>query len=800
MKFQYDTQHLEESLIDNNVIVLGEYGLGKTTYVRIFLGNISKKKIIIKTSSDYAYTFEPFRSALINHDNLNYEKNYDSLEFREQLLKHYIQLLKEGDYLFLVNNYRNLTSIQKEFLFDILSLSQIEYKHLYNRFLIEFDGTETQLSSDKLFEFPWMFISFNNYNTEEIKMIFYEQFNNRIAISSQDLDRIINVTRGNLVFLLKIINFLKAKKVITKDTIASWKCLKLSEDCLIDIVEPYCRDKYNELNNDYQNVLDRSVAIGQEFDIDHLRIADKQIIMPDEKLKYIRDNTSLIKDEFDKKYKFFDYETYKAIFNLVKQEKQIATYKNLSDHYKEIYKLICDKLYISEEQTVIFRIEICDNIIKYLSHIPGYDDSLLSICIRQIENLTIIYDYHRIVDLSEFALSYIPKTITHETLLLKKYLNNTLISALENIASYSNALNKINRILKEEILSEEERFYYEYRKGVNMYAIGQSQQAYDLLLDLYNVTKNNTKYAIKYRILLISMLSSIAEYLALYEDCRNFFLDALNLCENYYIEQQYNLYSMVTMTQCDIKFARPRMFEALNYFEKNKNKKMIARTLHNIATDALYEASNHIQTELLFKESSSHDFFWQEAEEISVKSFRIFNDFGSKDIIYPYNTYAIIQFIFRENTKIAIEFVEKGLAYSQDHFSKATFLMSLYHLYKVDNNHDRAESCLEQFNSVTDNEDISFFRVYRAITNGLHSLYKKDYLASIEYFQECFKVEKIENKHLMFSAKMLKQIATEYPEYIVHESVEKSCCIKSFPLMNDFLKKRVFFGTLRFWE
>jgi hypothetical protein len=800
MKFQYDILHLEEFLIHDNVIVLGEYGLGKTTYIRTFLSNTTKKKIIIKTSTDYAYTFEPFRSALITYDNLNYEKNYDSLEFREWLLRHYIQLLKEGDHLFLVNNYRNLTSIQKEFLFDLLSLSQIEYKHLCNRFLIEFDGTETQLNDDKLFEFSWMFIPFNNYNIEEIKTIFYEQFNKQIIISTQNLDKIVSVARGNIVFLLKIINFLKARKTIIKENSGSWKCNNLAENSLIDIVEPYCRDKYNELNIDYQNVLDRSVAIGQEFDIDHLQIADRQITMPNEKLNYIRDNTNLIKDELNKKYKFFDYETYKAISKLVKQEKQIATYKNLSEHYKEVYKLVCEKVSISGKQTAIFRIEICDNIIKYLCRIPGYDDSLLSVCIRQIENLIVIYDYNRIADLSKFALSYMPKAITPKTLLLRKYLNNTLISALEKIASYSSALDKINQTLKEEVLSEEERFYYEYRKGVNMYAIGQSQQAYDLLLNLYSTTKNNSKYSIKLKVLLISMLSSLAEYLSLYDDCKRFFQDALDLCKNYYPEQLYTLYSMATMVQYDIKFARPLMIEALNYFKKNKNKKMTARTLHNLATDALYEALNIIPAELSFKELTTHEIFWQEAEEVAVESFETFNNFGSKDIIYPYNTYAIIQFIFKKDVKTAIIFAEKGLSYSQDHFSKITFLMLLYHLYKTDDNQEKAASYLEQFNVVAQKEDNSFFHVYNAVTNGLHFLQKKSYVESIEYFQKCFEIKNIENKHLMFSAKMLKLIATEYPEYIAPESVEEACRIKSFPLMDEFFKRQVFLGTLRFWE
>lgn len=750
----------------NILIIKGDSGLGKTTLIEHVLNELSVKNVL-------RIVHEPLSSPLLaiykglasvgngiainefSMENKNsmdismpylFNSNKNDLNFKENLMYNLIETCKQSESLIIsIEDLQNFSDETILFIFDFMEyiFFRSPYKVI---FIVEInsqnsDGINSYNNIIELFsKFTKYTIPMNvdSWTHSELYELFYGITEKDIIISESTLNFILSSSFGSPSKLKSIVEYLKHCHIIYNEN-NQLICKEFENELLLQQVGKYILERYEKMDPLLKNILKHSSIIGYEFD-SSLLARPFQYEKTEKNLQTIEEVYNLIIKKIDTKYTFDTQESYLSIKNIVNENEAKSWNKILGEYFFE------HSNYYFAENNIIKQTNCLIKSAFYYEQ-AGLKENVISIYKRLISLLMAIMDY-------ESAIEVIDKTFNLSKLLNISYKKNWHLYFLKaecyrNMFRFEQAAKLYEKFLKNLSIDRNERMRVKCLYAISLYNSGEVIKPYEILCNIKNeisqkITKDNVSVYVK----TLSYISSIEETLLEEKYIEHFHL-ALEYAKKYKIHDEYYELLRKSLIVHKGKNGIALTMEAKEYFEKINNKKELAMSLHNLATEML-----------LYEDI-------EESINLLNKSFAIFDSFANKGVHYVLNSLGCC-YCLKGDFESAIRYFSQADSDKYEIFSRIGIRINLSTAYRKLSQFSKSSDLLNEVKLLFTEEDAEYYAITKPhliICEALLAYDMKDlekaYNLFLKYIEEYKFNQTISHHRLILSVKNLKNICLE---------------------------------------
>lgn len=766
----HEKQLEQFSQANNNSLtfIVGDKGLGKSYFIHNYYKD--KKNILyIKDQRFKSYFLEPIITAISQFDD-DFKIKHDQLNIRNTIRKILLDICRQKSIVICFESFNSYSEDLAEFCVSFLQ-AYLDCNNNNTFILIEIDSDINNLEDiwiQKLYALTinTNFIKFRKKTEDELFDIISSKFNNEIHMGEKERKYIIKSSFGNIMHLFIIINFLKMEGYIHFDGI-KWICDQLPNGILNQSIEEYIKQRYNRLNNDLKILLQKSSLLGPEFYSNQLQ-KSFNLVRVDEELSRIEKLSSLIQknDNYNKnKYLFETEEVCNNIQNLIPENEKKIWNNMLAEYYEMQYR--------KHGQNMIKSLENCCRLAFYYINSNNTERAII-FYFRAVRYSIYLLDYKGALELisSLLEIPNICNTYEHiyfEALKLQAYCQHQL-------GKYKVSTELYSKLLNNKSFEKLEKMEISYFYADSLYFIGKVSKAQNILLTLKEELKFNHNNKLLFRVL--SELATTYGFFREYGLAREYFSYSVNQCRSTGVEDDYFVQLRKSSMFWELKLTFPLMEQAAEYFERKNNIQELAKTYHNLGTDALY----------LGNSKTAIDYLNQAIKE--------FQKYGSDEIHYTYDCIGVYYAAYEKNFEKAIEYFKKAIFFQPVLFSTMVLYLNMSSCYKALQNNESAKECLEKAMHIQKElgNEVPSYLLYLLINQGLYAKLDGRLEESEQYFRESLKY-KLTNNQLYLVGKNLSEVSQN-----LDKDTLKYISLEPEPLYERFYENDICLSTLRFWE
>ena len=772
-----------QTIFDNNlspqvVIVYGEKGLGKRSCIAEALSHVSGRFIFcISPCYENHYQYASIVQSLkLDVDEIHAQSD---LDFGSYIRYKMLSVCTKDPSIIYVEHFHEFDELSRALLYEVTLSIIARYLDHNICMIIEFDTDTADSVIESFYELmpnQTEFIRFERLSEENIKNCFFHYCGD-LEISEENLNYIVRSSSGNILYLTVIINYLRGAGYISisNDRLI---CSRLPSGALSDVLRKYLLLRYERLNPILKELLSKSSMIGNIFRADLLE-RPFQIINADEKLANIEKISSLIARCTDQTYIFETDDVYNLIRNSIPEKQQREWHSILAHYFQEMLRREEKrKLPLTIEKRVSYIYPIAkhfqyamkyqDALAYYLKLLPDY----VALCDYN-KGLEIVHDIQYILQSPEFDADSFDD--------ISLVVQRAEADCYRGIGNYTTAYELYKDILtyidfgvysKTLIEINCDMAYCQYMTG----KVNDAQRALQSICNSFNLSENHREDYIRIISLLASMCDSTSDFLTQ----KQYYIEALTYYRESHCEAEYyRLLKMASMVFDEV-LALDMEKAAEKYFRENHSIRMLAETLHNIATDELY----------LLQEQ---DILLHLNESISL-----FDSFGSKAVHYPLNTKGIVQMVVCHNYHEAVSTFHAALQMSTEPYSEITIRTNIVHSLIQLDRLDEAYQQLQLVDSLIEKESaeaVAVYDTFHFLNWAFYYFHQKDYQACETCLIKLKKLPNIEPRHT-FIVKSLGYMLKK----VQGQRTRNTAGIPPYPIYRKCAEDGMFFATLRFYE
>lgn len=760
------------------VVVYGERGIGKRSCISKILSEFGDRAI---------YHIQPFYENSYKYDGIIRSLNLDAnalrsqndLDFETDIRRKIISICTKSSSIFYVEHFHEFDEESRTFLFELASTLIARYHYVDVCVVIEFDSDSAPNLIEPFYELPSTrtdFIQFSRLSAEEMKKSFYNCCGS-INISEENLDYILRSSLGNIMYLNIIINYLQGAGYICK-TEEGLTCTCLPDGVLADVLRKYLLQRYERLDEVLKELLSKSSIVGSIFNANLLEIPF-QIIDAAEKLKNIEKISNLIEHRTDQTYIFETNDVYRLIQNTISVEQQREWHSILAHYFQKILNRESKR---KNALTVERAISLIYPIAKHFYYAADYQ-AALPYFFQLVSQYSKLCDYTNEMKAVK-DIQFILERIELDESELDTMETNVLIAEADcrkGVGQYAEAYELYDKVLSyvDDTAYSQLLIDITYDKAYCLYMAGRVMEAREILLFVcgqFNLQHEHQEDYIR----IISLLASICDSTNDPMTQKRLYIEALTYYkENYCKTRYYELLRMASMVFDEV-IAFDMEKEAEKYFRSSHSIRMLAETLHNLATTELY----------LMK-----------TEEILLhldECISLFDSFGSKAVHYPLNTKGIVHAVVKQDYGLAIDVFDSALSVSTEPYSEIAIRTNLVQCFIQLGQFDEALKQIQMVDDLIDQEPCGIVPVYdtfRILNRAVYHFHLNEYKKSEEYLKQLNKQKNIEDRH-KFIVKFL-QYKLKKAQGMKARNTAGSA---PYPIYQNWMEKGLFFATLRFFE
>ena len=770
--------HSQESKL---VFLKGDKGLGKTEVIEKFLAG---KTNVVNLSAYYSGEpyLQPVLAALNNYmDEANISSDKyagHGLTYAESITKKFIELCTAQSIIICI---QYLVQYPVELLDYIIKLcsSIFHAENIQKVFIILKLDIDDELYYDKLpliqelygLTINEEFINFEKFTYDEIRKELLSRCGSNLIIDQNDLDYIISSASGNIRLLQIIINYLKQNDLLYS-TPGGIKCNKLESGALSDVLERYIELRYKRLSDILKTTLQKSWMFGMEFSSTHLT-STFQLLQADEYLSKIEKLSNLVKHEdlSKDKYSFENDEVYLFIKNKTSAEDIANWAKILANYYISVYEDMVEKNAGNIGEYAFksaYYLEMCNDYIRSVQYYISAANKFFSIMNYQqaeiiIKRIKILYKIQRPSEILCLRID-IMEAECYEYLGLYKKALDCYLDCVENY--------KTNSLFDKQ--------YYIYKISLCTYYTSDVNKALKITEDLYKEIKKEERDD-KLVYYVSSLLATLYHELGMIEASLSKFNEIMLECKDKGYEEEYYYHLRKSDCCLDMKFTVPLLKEAVNYFEKAKDYKEYAKSVHNLGTDYIYTGET------------------EKAITAIQKAIHAFQSFGSIEVLYPLNTMGVYLASYEHDYENALFYFRKAFYQEMNAYKKMSILLNQAMCYlKL----DMFDECLELIKNCEElperklNINIAHYSRTIYLAKAFCYYTQGEFKKSKQEFEKCFSICLKDDQLYVasvFICKISKLLHTEIPK-----GIEKNIHINHSNLAD--VESDMLLHTLRFVE
>lgn len=765
-------------LFPHVVIIYGERGLGKRTCISNFLSEVEDKSIYhIRPFYENRYKYDAIIQSL-NLDMIALQPQND-LDFESEIKRKVLSICMKKPSIVYVEHFHEFDDDSRKLLFDLASTLISRYAKADICFIIEFDSDPSPDLVEPFYELtPGQtdLIQFKRLSAEVMKDCFYSYCGN-IKISEENLNYILRSSLGNIMYLNIIINYLQGAGYIhTVD--GQLTCSSLPGGALSDVLRKYLLQRYERLDEILKELLSKSSIVGSIFNADLLEMPF-QIIGASEKLENIERISNLIERYTDKTYIFETDDVRSLIQNTISLEQQKEWHSILAHYFQRILNRERKRKHTLTTEKAI---SLLYPIAKHFNYAADYQ-AALPYYLQLVTQYSKLCDYTKELEVIK-EIRFILGLIEMDEAELDKIETDMLIAEAdcykglgryaEAYESYDEALSYVDDGTYSQALVD-----VNYYKAYCLYMTGKVIEARQTLLSVgqrFNLQEAHKKDYIRILSLLASICDSTNDFVTqkrLYTEALTYYKE--NRCETEY----YELLRMASMVFDEV-IALGMEKESEKFFRSNHSIRMLAETLHNLATTELY---------LLKTEEIS-----QHLEE----SIALFDTFGSKAVHYPLNTKGIVQAVIKQDYNAAISTFASALSVSTEAYSEISIRTNQIQCLVQLGQFDEAYKQIQLVDSLIEmepHEIVPIYCTFHMLNWAVYYFHLKEYEKCEEYLKKLNKQHDIEARH-RFIVKSLQFKLKKAQD----KKARNTAGTAPYPLYRNCVERGLFFATLRFFE
>lgn len=753
-------------------------GMGKTTAINCFLEMINlKDSITISPAYDNSFPLHPLVNGLDKNLTDDVLINMSSITIiKKHIIHTFVELLQNKESFIIVfkdfEDFDNETvhfifefseylinNIKDKTVFFIIELNEeIEYE-IRNRFArlgkftnyVQFPGWRTTDLSELLKE------NYGEYNISEIlmKLIVEYSFENASVFL-------------NNVELLKERGYAFFKK-------HSLSCNQFSQDVLLENYKIVVKDRFELLNNDLRETLQKASIIGFEFEINSLENAF-EVIHAGQKILKIERLSRLIFQIDNNHFSFCKKITREIVETYIPEKNRLEWFLILAIFYdNKLNSAIIqfsDVKYCETALKAAFFYEkaLCfqEAISLYLKTIPIFlNGCFYRQCLMCINNTKKLLSNDAITD-------------TH----LKAMLNYFEFICNKQLFDMQQSLICFNQYKQGVFFNEVEKIKADYEEAYLLYDSNNTPKAYELLTNCYNELKQikeNTYNTQRLIINVTSLLCSVEETLSL-PTFKMHFNEAVTLSKKY---RHYDLYYSL-LRKCGLIFSGQaclkRLSSAANYFN-TKNKIEYAMTLHNWGSELIV---NMNRTSALHRLNEAYE---------------IFSEYGHNGIVCVKNALAIYYTIFEKDYEHALELLSDYITpYNEDfllltvYFNKTTILRKKGELQKAKEYLRKAKKINEKKRN-----RFPYFTMFIYAQEGYIHMEEGNYQKAWNCFNEFLHYDYVDRPEYYFSILRTFEVLSQKLGY-GYQTEAVNCNRKCEKMSQKLFEEKLIFCEILFWE
>ena len=328
-------------------------------------------------------------------------------------------------------------------------------------------------------------------------------------------------------------------------------------------------------------------------------------------------------------------------------------------------------------------------------------------------------------------------------------------------------------------MQESQRLLLKLETSYCYFMCGDSDKALELGLEIKSFFEQTRVDSLLY-CKTLSFLASIYDYLGNTEATKSSFINALNICkEQDYEDEYYSILKKASMVYSE-ELSITMYTSCIEYFKSHHKTKLLAETLHNLATDELYLDNKG------------------QINEPLQESIKIMDSFGSIMVYYPLNTQGIYEAIYNKNFENAIQIFTVLLGYPIESYSKVVIRTNLLNCYLKLERFEEAEkelSEIDQLVQLPQNNNVSEYKGFRFLNWAFYYFHTGLYDKCLDMLNHFSKIRPMESRFHYLQKKMQYETRKK-----LHLRARTPIGLPPKPILEQYLKHDIYFLTLRFYE
>ena len=753
-------------------------GMGKTTAINYFLELInSKDSITLSPSYDKSFPLHAIANGL--GENLSDDvlmKMSSSTVIKKHIIHTFIELLQNKDKTIIVfKDFENFDKETVHFIFEFTEylINNIKNKTLF--FIIELNDEieyETRNRFARLGKFT-NYVQFPGWETDDLSDLLKENYG-EFNISEIQMKSIVEYSFENASIFLNNVEFLKERGYAYFQK-HSLSCNQFSQDVLLGNYKNVVKNRYDLLNNDLRETLQKASIIGFEFEINSLESAF-EVIHAGQKILEIERISRLIFQIDNNQFSFCNKITQEIVETYIPEENRYKWFRILALFYENKMNStivqFSDVKYCETALKAAFFFEKAhcfqEAISLYLKTIPVF----LNGCFYR-QCLICINNTKRLLSDDTFTDIHLKAKLNYFEFIC----NKQLFDMQQSIVCFNLYKQKV-------FFNHVEKIKADYEEAYLLYDSNNTQKAYGLLTSCYNELKpiKENSYNIQRLIINVtSLLCSVEETLSL-PIFRTHFNEAITLSKKY---KHYDLYYSL-LRKCGLVFSGKaclkKLKSAANYFNE-KNKIEYAMTLHNWGSELIVNMDSFNALHKL------------------NEAYEIFSEYGHNGIVCVKNALAIYYTIFEKDYNYALELLSNYITpYNEDfllltvYFNKTTVLRKKGELQK-------AKEYLQKVKGINEKKrnQFPYFYMFIYAQEGYIHLDEGDYAKAWHCFNKFLHYDYVDRPEYYCSVlrtfeELSKKLGYDYKADIV------DCSEKCETLSKKLFEEKIIFCEILFWE
>ena len=649
-------------------LISGNMGIGKSYLIQQFLNDYPEKKIYLKESPNNVDVYYSIKRAV---DDSNMDKIRDlkqDILYTASITKDFVTLCQSNPKCVLwVDDISTFNSKALKQIHEILKILLLLNSELKILILIECSKDQLHEENTAIFYDIRSLIEQANIielqrpDTEVFTSYFKALFKQPIAISYPMIQHICKSAFFNFLYIKRYVEYLKDNQIIYQEN-NIWYCSDIDHSISCPLLEQTIRERYNKLDNNQQDVIQKASITGMEINIELLK-RPLSILNPRRKLDIIEKISNLVESQRG----IYSFETDDVYFH-VKSTIDETT-------WQELHKLIAEYLQ-NDTSREFYQETIYDTRRKSYEISLHYEFSgkyeeafrFLLICISYSKELN---DFDAVIKCCQKAFLLLEVCQVNQYYKLFLFWNQAV--AFENLSKFELAVNNYEISIK---LNERLQMYdcisLEYHYGYCQRRAGYTDKAYRQLDALRKkLLDSDDEKSQRLLVKTLTVLIGILDQIGNVELKEKYYNKSLTLSQYFADKDIY--YELLTKSSLyySSEIANPFMLEAFNYFDENNKRFDTAKAAYNLGMNEIY------------------NYELENASQHITYAYEIFSSYGGNNICYPTCAMGILAAIDK-NYCLAIQHFTNVVRFATNNFAKITANINLCHCYRKLQNYNMA--------------------------------------------------------------------------------------------------------------